>query len=122
MNPDLAHQALDHFGEMLVRDVRNEIVSHWRRILNGQMKDPRLGSLAELLASNDPACFGLIHELLPRIADTALFYLLRTLESESTIEVAVQIKDERVPSIRETSDGLAGELYGSRGWLERFGV
>lgn len=112
-------KALDHFGDLLAKRVRDEAISDWDMILNGQMKDAESAEIAERLTklnlSDSQRAF--IIDLIPRVVDTTLHHLLWTLEQEDTVDVAVKTPEGVVPSLREASDGLAGELYG---WIPRF--
>lgn len=112
-------EALDHFGDLLAKRVRDEAISDWDMILNGQMKDAEsaeiAGRLTKLNLSDSQRAF--IIDLIPRVVDTTLHHLLWTLEQEDTVDVAVKTPEGVVPSLRDASDGLAGELYG---WIPRF--
>ena len=115
---ELSEQALDHFGEILIKRVRAEAILDWTKILDGRMKGVRAERLRPELSGLDPGQMALIQRLLPQVVDTVLHHLLWTLEQEESIDVAVRTAEGLVPSLREVSDGLAGELYG---WIPRFG-
>lgn len=111
--------ALDQFGDVLAKRVRDESISDWDMILDGRMKDA--GSqqirdqLERLQLSKDQ--IDLLRRLIPKIVDTTLHHLLWTFEQEESVDIAVKTPAGVVPSLREVSDGLAGELYG---WIPRF--
>ncbi len=115
----MSQAALDHFGNVLSKCVRDEAISDWDMILDGRMKDA--GSqeirmqIERLQLSEDQIEF--LRRLVPRIIDTTLHHLLWTLEQEESIDVAVKTQAGSVPSLREVSDGLTGELYS---WIPRF--
>ncbi len=115
----MSQAALDHFGSVLTKRVRDEAISDWDMILDGRMKDA--GSqeirmqIERLHLSKDQIEF--FRRLIPRIIDTTLHHLLWTLEEEDSIDVAVKTQAGSVPSLRDVSDGLAGELYS---WIPRF--
>jgi hypothetical protein len=114
-NPD--KEALDRFGELLVKQVRDPSVWEWREILHGRMKGvtaERLRPRLSLLNPNDRA---FMEGLVPEIVDTVLHYVLWTLEQEESVDVSVKVPGGVVPSLREVSDGLAGELHD---WIPRF--
>ena len=58
-----------------------------------------------------------IEGLLPEIVETVLHHLLWTLEQVEDVNISVHLPNGVVPSLREVSDGLAGELYD---WIPRF--
>ncbi len=115
----MSRPVLDHFGNVLARRVRDEAISDWDMILDGRMKDASSqairAELERLQLSNEELEF--LRRLIPRIVDTTIHHLLWTLEQEESIDIAVKTAVDAVPSLREVSDGLAGELYG---WIPRF--
>src|SRR5262249_12270280 len=108
---------LDRFGQLLISRVRDEAIEDWTRILDGSMKGETAERLRPRLAHLDRYARAMIERLVPQIVDTTLHHLLRTLEQEESIDIAVKTPVGGVPSIRDASDGLAGELYG---WIPRF--
>ena len=59
-------------------------------------------------------------QLIREIVDTCLHYLLWSIEEADDIEIIVKKKDGSIVKLSEESDGLAGELYSSDGWIARF--
>jgi hypothetical protein len=113
-----AKEALDRFGELLIKRVRDKAILDWRKILDGRMKGETAERLRPEISRLGPGELALIERLVPQIVDTALHHLLWTLEQEESIGIAVQTPAGAVPSLREVSDGLAGELDR---WIVRFG-
>lgn len=114
--------ALDRFGELLMRRIRDEAISDWDMILDGTMKDERSQKVRAELAGLDfdSSQVAFIRWLIPQVVDTTLHHLLWTLEQEETVNVAVKTEGAEIASLREASDGLAGELYSEDGWIARF--
>ena len=117
MPTPLTKEALDRFGEILIKQVRDKAILDWTKILDGRMKSETAERLRPELSRLDPGELALIERLVPQIVDTALHHLLWTLEQEESVDIAVKTPAGAVPSLREISDGLAGELYG---WIPRF--
>jgi hypothetical protein len=117
MAPPATKEALAHFGELLIRRVREKAILDWTKILDGRMKGETAERLRPELSRLDPGELALIERLVPQIVDTALHHLLWTLEQEESVDIAVKTSAGVVPSLREVSDGLAGELYE---WIPRF--
>jgi len=117
MDTQAEADALDRFGEFLVKQVRDEAIWEWTEMLAGRMKGDIAERLRPKLSRLDPSTLALIGHLVPQIIDTTLHYLLWTLEQDEAIDIAVTTKTGRVPSLREVSDGLAGELFD---WIPRF--
>src|SRR5262245_36542695 len=117
MNTDLDNEALDRFGELLVRRVWDQSIWHWTEILHGRMKGVTAEQLRPELSRLDHRQLVLVENLLPQIVETVLHYLLWTLEQEEDVDISVHLPNGVVPNLREVSDGLAGELYD---WIPRF--
>jgi len=107
--------ALDEFGKRLMEKVRDEAVSDWEMILNGKMKGERAERIRAIVESNPQA----VPAVLPDIVDTVLHRLLNWFENDQEFELCVKDSVGLKPLSGE-SDGLAGELYGSRGWISKF--
>ena len=117
IDEDLINDALNRFGEIVVRRVRDESVEQWMKILNGRAKGATAESLRPELSRLNRNQIALIERLVPMIVDTVLHHLLWTLEQVEDVDISVQLPNGVVPSLREVSDGLAGELYD---WIEWF--
>jgi hypothetical protein len=110
--------ALDLFGELLMKKVRDESIEMSDRIIEGKMTDRRLSYVNNLLLENEDN--ELIRALIPRIVDITLHHLLWTIEQEESIDVLSLDETGHMTSIRKISDGLPGELYTDRGWIARY--
>jgi len=116
----MSSEALDRFGELLVRKVRNEAIDDWRMIVDGTMCSQRAQRLRDLLSIFDSEQKERFMELAPEIVDSVLHHLLWMLEQTEDVDVGVRLADGRLRSVRDESDGLSGELYGDHGWIARF--
>ncbi len=112
--------ALDLCGRHLARDVRDTSINHWRHILSGHMKGRQAEASRRLLRDLDSTAIDILQDIIPKIVDTTLHYLLLTLEQETALSLAVETEKLEVPDIADISDGLAGELYTDDGWIARF--
>jgi hypothetical protein len=110
--------SLDVFGELLMKGVRDEAIDDWERILNGLMKDEESKLIHKLITESNQ--FDLVAKLIPKIVDTTLHHLLWTLEQAESIDININYEGNYVKSIKNISDGLAGELYTEDGWIHRF--
>jgi hypothetical protein len=114
---------LDEFGKRLIQEVRNKTLSDWHRILSGQMKGIRAERIRDSLAavvSATPQESNAVTSLIPEVVDSVLHNLLTWLEQDEDYSVSVQVQGEIMNNILASSDGLAGELYGTRGWIQTF--
>jgi hypothetical protein len=108
---------LDLFGEILMKNVRDEAIEQWNMTIQGKMKSEESKRLHNLISLSSQS--ELINDLVPKIVDTTLHHLLWTLEQEESIDVTINDGNKPV-SIKDISDGLAGELYTEDGWINRF--
>jgi hypothetical protein len=109
--------ALEVFGRLLMERVRDRAINDWEGIITGRTKNAWAEGVRATIKTLDPQQFEAVCRLIPRIVDTTLHHLLWTLEQEEVIDVAVRTDTGVFPSIRDASDGLAGELYD---WIPRF--
>ena len=103
-------EALDCFGALLIECVREKAIQDWTKILDGRMKGETAEHLRPDVSRLEPGELVFIQRLVPMIVDTTLHHLLWTLEQEPSVDIAVRTQRAVVPSLRDISDGLAGEL------------
>ncbi|WP_102263976.1 epimerase [Mesobacillus jeotgali] len=108
---------LDLIGEILIKNVRDEAIEQWDMTIQGKMKSEESQRLYNLISLSGQS--ELINTLVPKIVDTTLHHLLWTLEQDESIDVTINDGNKPV-SIKDISDGLAGELYTEDGWINRF--
>ena len=114
-----AQTALDRFGEVLIRRARDAAIIDSDKIIDGRMKDDGSKAIRAELSRRafNKEQIDAVLWLVPQIVDETLHHLLWTLEQEESIDIAVKTPAGGVPSLREVSDGLSGELYD---WIPRF--
>ena len=111
---------LDKFGELLMTRVRDKAIGDWEKILSGEMRGQRAERLRAELTPFEPAQLEVIRRLLPDIVDTTLHHLLWMLEQERSADLICEAGSGVKESVRDSSDGLTGELYGKNGWVAQF--
>lgn len=107
--------SLDTFGEILIKKVRDTSILHWDKIASGKIIDEENSSIGTLGKQE----LELIQRLIPKIVDTTIHNLLSTIEREENIYIVID-SNGNTENLSEESDGLAGELYGKRGWIKKF--
>ncbi|WP_426450650.1 epimerase [Paenibacillus sp. S-38] len=112
----MSEDLLNHFGKILVQNVRDTSIQHWDKIVHGQMNDEE----SQKLQSLDSSELELIQRLIPKIVDTTIHYMLSTIEQEDTIDISIDGEFNATEKLSLESDGLAGELYGKNGWIRKF--
>jgi hypothetical protein len=115
----MSQVALDRFGELLMKKVRDEAITDWMMMIDGRMKGDTANKVRELLGNVSEADRLLIMQLIPGVVDTVLHHLLWTAEQESDLRIGIRI-DDAIEELRDISDGLPGELYTENGWISRF--
>jgi hypothetical protein len=115
----MSRAALNKFGQLLMRRVRDEAVTDWKMMIDGRMKGASAEKVRQLLGSLSEADKRLISHLIPGVVDTVLHHLLWTVEQETDLYVGVET-DDGIENLRDISDGLPGELYSDEGWIARF--
>jgi len=110
---NMSHEALRTFCQQFILDSRDAVLEKWDRIIRQNAKAPRSIELGDELKS-----LGVPREILEkiiyRVVDSCLFSFLNFIE-QNEIDIIWDAEN-----IRELSDGLAGELYSTQGWINRF--
>lgn len=113
-------KSLDYFGELLVTNVRDEVILRWDKIIDGSQKGETADRVRQTLRSTKDLSRA-IASLIPAIVDGALFQLLSTIETNPGVDIIVSADESgHAVSVCDESDGLAGELYGQRGWIAKY--
>lgn len=113
------NEHLDHFGRILIKNVRDEAIEHWDKILMGKMKGQESQKIHQNIINDfNKEQIELLQNLLPQVVDTTLHYLLWTIEQDESIKVSIGL--DQGPPLEHISDGLPGELYSEDGWICRF--
>jgi len=107
---------LDEFGKQLILSVRDRTIEKFLKITTGALKSPKGRELNQLLKQFDDDQIAVITTLITETVDNALFNFLDMIEEgENGVELIVKQKN-----VNQISDGLAGELLTSDGWISRF--
>ncbi len=107
-------EALEHFGSMLMKHVRDRSIREWKQMIDGQMGGEIADAVRDRLSPLDEDARQAMRQLVPTIVDRPLHHFLWMLEDWKAIEVTIQIDGEAV-SLRtasnEAGEGLVGDLY-----------
>jgi hypothetical protein len=113
----MSRQILDELGQRLMRELRDETISDWQMILNGQMKGERANRIREV--TNDLNRESL-ESAIPEVVDSVIHHLLRWLEEDEEFRLSANVGVDSVSSVADESDGLSGELYTAQGWIAKY--
>ena len=106
---------LETFGQCYIEKVRDDAIEHWGAVFAGNIKGPEIMQLSNLISQFTKESQELIAMLIPKIIDSCLSRSLRLFEQEDRFQIFAN-----EVNLVELSDGLVGELYGSKGWIARF--
>lgn len=110
---------LDTFGELLVAQVRDRAVRRVRGILDGTLRSADALALHRALDGISPEQAGAVRALAVEAIDSTLHRFLMLIDDTDLLDLQL-IGDGQCIRLRDVSDGLAGELYSSEGWIARF--
>ncbi|MSR64359.1 MAG: hypothetical protein EXS18_01085 [Verrucomicrobiae bacterium] len=113
-------EILEYFGKLLMKSARDQSIMELDWILKGESKAPDHRALQEELKNLSPENLALIRKLLIKAVDKTLHYVLSMIEQNQRIDIVSYEKPGEVVSLRDASDGLAGELYSGSGWIANF--
>lgn len=113
-------ESLDLFGRLLMTAVRDRSIHKWDRILDGSLRGRTAEQVRQLVAESGSDVTGLLHELVPRIVDSTIFWMLQMFEESPDLCLYIRDQTHPVQELRDQSDGLAGELFSEDGWIQRF--
>jgi hypothetical protein len=112
---------LDDFGKWFMTEVRDHAIHAVSRLMDEQRNlkpDLRLRALmGGALTERDKQLISLIG---PLIVDITLDNVLSALQEAQSVFCVVGDSLTSAVDIRSISDGLAGELYTEKGWIEKF--
>src|SRR5262245_5185034 len=115
----MAERPLDHFGELITRQLRDRAIEHFDRLLAGHWKAPALQELQQELATLDGRQRQLARRALVDSLDTGIHDLLFALQEQADLANRVQLTVDG-EDILAASDGIHGEPYGQDGWYARY--
>ncbi len=106
-------QALQKFGELLMRRVRDPSIRDADRVLDGV---PSQSKYMEWLHKWVVSALGIggqeaVRYLIPYIVDHVLHHLLWCLDQVAWVNVSVEVDGEVVPTLRGMSDGMVYDCY-----------
>lgn len=110
-------EALDYFGRVLMKEVRDRAIRGMDMTLSGHMKGESAERIRKALRKFSVEDIEALKWLLPQVVDSTIHHMLWTLERYEDIIVTVQVGSELGKSLAEISDGLCGEMEGEDGWI-----
>ena len=115
----MSENILDYFGKILMLNVRDRTISNFDRMIDGKMKGITAKCVSEKISSFNDNQLETLKWLIPKIVDLSLHNMLVMIEENNEINVEV-FNGNNANSLKEVSDGLAGELYTEDGWILKY--
>lgn len=109
---------LESFGNLFVRSVRDNTLFVLEGIISGHMKSAIDKEMNKQISKMSKENIEVLRDVAYRMVDLSLHNLLVMFEENPEWKVSNESED--VQSISELSDGLAGELYTSDGWIVQY--
>ena len=106
---------LSDFGKIYIKEARDSSIERIFDLINGRLNTPesiRFSEVYSSLSENQKDDFKYLAIL---AVDSAIFRILRMTDQE-----LIDIKFCECLNVAQMSDGLAGELFGDKGWIKTF--
>jgi hypothetical protein len=111
---------LDRFGKLLMAKVRDDIREDIEMTIDGRMKDRDSAEIRMLLAQHKDS-LPVIQMLLAYAVDSTIQKMLYMFEEmPDSLHLTIGGEPESSVDLNSISDGLAGELYGEKGWIAKY--
>ena len=111
--------ALDEFGKLMIREVRDDCFEFLQRLIAGKMADQRSKEMFRELQTLKVDDIKIVRKLIAQAVDASIVRFLNFLDVHE-IEVVFADNKGKKRDVRSLSDGLAGELYSEAGWVTQF--
>jgi hypothetical protein len=113
---------LDEFGKEYMHQVRDRVITKYLMIKSGKMKAPEDQFLHKQLLKLNPDQLKLVDQVVLDVIETQLHHCMFMFEASAAWAIVNKDSAEGtdLDHLAQVSDGLAGELYSSDGWIEKF--
>ena len=108
--------ALEKFGEVIAKDLRDSGISRYLDIESGCLKSESAIQLHDELSSFNDDQKKIIRKIITTTIDASVHDFLFAIAEEKN-GICVNVSSQNV---NELSDGLQGEIFTEDGWFEKF--
>ncbi len=110
---------LSNFGETLIKEVRDETMIEFEKIVGGLLKGETAQKLYAQISKMPLDNQEVLKKVVKRMVDLTIHNMLCLFEdSEDGWTISNPSLD--VENLSELSDGLSGELYSGDGWISKY--
>tara|TARA_B100001093_G_C26675439_1_gene948067 strand:+ start:325 stop:696 length:372 start_codon:yes stop_codon:yes gene_type:complete len=113
------YELLDKLGKYLVQSGKDDTLFNLDSIIEGRLKSANGKKMHQELQSFDEKQIEVLRKMGTLLTDMSLHNVLSMIESSDEIDVIVNEDGNKI-SVKDVSDGLAGELYSEDGWLLKY--
>lgn len=110
---------LDKFGKFLVSSMRDRGIDHYNLLETHSLKALALRQLQDDLSELNPKQKDIVRRCVVRILDTSMHDLLAAFQEAHDLDEGIDLLVDN-ENIAEVSGMLHGEIFGDRGWIEKF--
>jgi hypothetical protein len=110
---------LDEFGEMVVRDVYDHVISLMADMMSSPSLDPSWQRIHTAYTTLDDRSAKVVQSLVMDAIDQTFANFLNFFDARE-IKVMMNSKGGKTVDVVELSDGLAVEPYTDEGWIARY--
>ncbi|MCO6519406.1 hypothetical protein [Snodgrassella sp.] len=117
----LDKELLDIFGQKIISSVRDQAIFEFEAMVQGKMKSENMVKLNNELETFDKNQIEILKKVVLTTIDNVIYNTLNMLEqNEENIRLLVSQDGKNEKNIVDISDGLSGELFTKKGWVEKF--
>ena len=106
---------LSDFGKIYIKEARDSSIERVFDLIHGNLNTPESIRFIEVYSSLSESDKDDFKYLAILAVDSAIFRILRMADQE-----LIDIKFRDCLNVAQISDGLAGELFGDKGWIKAF--
>jgi hypothetical protein len=111
--------SLDKFGQFVMRNLRDRGIEQHVKLQAGEWRAPAIQELQAAVAGLPEDTKRLLLRCIVDTIDTATHDFLFALQDSHDRQLGIEALVDGT-NVAEISDGLQGEPYGNKGWIERY--
>jgi len=110
---------LEKFGEFVMRNLRDRAIDQHVKLQAGKWRGPAIQELQAAVSVLPEDTKRLLLRCIVDTIDTATHDFLFALQDSHDRQLGVEVIVDGA-NVADVSDGLQGEPYGNKGWIERY--
>jgi hypothetical protein len=111
--------AVEQFGKIMVKTIRDRSILHTIEFLNAQLRSPSVIELQKKLSQFSAEEKNIVLRTLILVTDSCLHDLLCRIQESHDLKEGMEIFMNTC-NVANASGMLHGELFGEDGWIDRF--